>query len=71
METELVEKQHTSPRIHMIQRGAAVGFPIMLGYLPIAITYGVLAKQSGMSLTELTLMSVMVLLVPVSLWEQT
>ncbi|MFD2761696.1 AzlC family ABC transporter permease [Lentibacillus juripiscarius] len=60
METELVEKQHTSPRIHMIQRGAAVGFPIMLGYLPIAITYGVLAKQSGMSLTELTLMSVMV-----------
>ncbi|RYG72905.1 branched-chain amino acid ABC transporter permease [Lentibacillus lipolyticus] len=44
----------------MIRKGVAVGFPIMLGYLPIAITYGVLAKQSGMSLTELTLMSVMV-----------
>src|SRR5690625_7434940 len=44
----------------MIKRGIAVGFPIMLGYLPIAITYGVLAKQSGMSLTELTLMSVLV-----------
>ncbi|MFA1819197.1 AzlC family ABC transporter permease [Virgibacillus oceani] len=44
----------------MIRRGIAAGFPIMLGYLPIAITYGVLAKQSGMTLTELTLMSVMV-----------
>ncbi|OZU87997.1 branched-chain amino acid transporter AzlC [Virgibacillus indicus] len=44
----------------MIQKGIATGFPIMLGYLPIAVTYGVLAKQSGMTLTELTLMSVMV-----------
>ncbi|WP_051557852.1 AzlC family ABC transporter permease [Oceanobacillus picturae] len=44
----------------MIHKGIAAGFPIMLGYLPIAITYGVLAKQAGMSLTELTLMSVMV-----------
>src|SRR5699024_806990 len=34
--------------------------PIMIGYLPIALTYGVLAKQAGMSLLELTLMSVMV-----------
>ncbi|RIU90722.1 AzlC family ABC transporter permease [Oceanobacillus picturae] len=44
----------------MIHKGIAAGIPIMLGYLPIAITYGVLAKQAGMSLTELTLMSVMV-----------
>ncbi|WP_072890429.1 AzlC family ABC transporter permease [Ornithinibacillus halophilus] len=44
----------------MIKRGITVGFPIMLGYLPIAITYGVLAKQAGMTLTELTLMSVFV-----------
>lgn len=43
-----------------LRKGIAVGFPIMLGYLPIAITYGVLAKQAGMSLTELTLMSVIV-----------
>ncbi|MGM0942189.1 MAG: AzlC family ABC transporter permease [Bacillota bacterium] len=46
--------------IQMIQKGLACGFPIMVGYLPIAITYGVLAKQSGMSVSELTLMSVMV-----------
>lgn len=32
----------------------------MLGYLPIAITYGVLAKQSGLTLMELTMMSVLV-----------
>lgn len=44
----------------MIRRGISVGSPIMIGYLPIAITYGVLAKQSGLSLTELTMMSVLV-----------
>ncbi|WP_407668400.1 AzlC family ABC transporter permease [Oceanobacillus damuensis] len=44
----------------MIRRGLLTGFPIMLGYLPVALTYGVLAKQAGMSLTELTLMSIMV-----------
>lgn len=44
----------------VLKRGLAVGFPIMLGYIPIAITYGVLAKQSGLSLLELTLMSVLV-----------
>ena len=44
----------------MFQKGLQVGFPIMLGYIPIAITYGVLASQSGMSIFELTLMSVLV-----------
>lgn len=59
METKTAEK-HQSPSVQMVQRGIAAGFPIMLGYLPIAITYGVLAQQAGMTLTELTLMSVMV-----------
>src|SRR5699024_1056757 len=36
------------------------GIPIMLGYLPIAITYGVLAKQTGLSLLEITMMSIFV-----------
>lgn len=44
----------------MFQRGVTKGLPIMLGYLPIALTYGVLAKQAGMSITEITLMSVLV-----------
>lgn len=47
-------------RMKMFQKGLATGFPIMLGYLPIAITYGVLAKQTGMSLFELTTMSALV-----------
>lgn len=44
----------------MIQLGFQAGLPIVLGYLPVAITYGVLAQQVGMSLTELTLMSALV-----------
>ncbi|WP_163971363.1 AzlC family ABC transporter permease [Oceanobacillus halotolerans] len=60
MGTNIAEKRKTSPSMQMVQRGMAVGFPIMLGYLPIALTYGVLAKQAGLTLTELTLMSVMV-----------
>lgn len=56
----VAESQNKSQSVHMIKRGISTGFPIMLGYLPIAITYGVLAKQSGMSLTELTFMSVLV-----------
>ncbi len=58
--TNAAEKQNTSEAVFMFRRGITVGFPIMLGYLPIAITYGVLAKQSGMSIMELTLMSVLV-----------
>lgn len=52
--------QRTSLKWLMIRRGLTVGFPIILGYFPIAITYGVLAKQAGMSLLELTSMSVLV-----------
>lgn len=49
-----------SKTLSTIKDGLIVGFPIILGYFPIAITYGVLAKQSGLSLIELTLMSIMV-----------
>ncbi|WP_188456576.1 AzlC family ABC transporter permease [Virgibacillus oceani] len=60
MVTKAINKDEAPQSLHMIQRGIAVGFPIMLGYLPIAVTYGVLAKQAGMSLMELTMMSVLV-----------
>ncbi|WP_077324958.1 AzlC family ABC transporter permease [Virgibacillus siamensis] len=59
MTLHTAEKNPPSSK-YMIRKGAAVGFPIMLGYMPIAITYGVLAKQAGMTLTELTMMSVLV-----------
>lgn len=52
--------QIMTPKRQMIQRGMAVGFPIIIGYFPIAVTYGVLAKQAGMTITELTAMSVLV-----------
>ncbi|GAA0490516.1 AzlC family ABC transporter permease [Salinibacillus aidingensis] len=42
-----------------IKSGLAKGFPICLGYIPIAIAYGVLAAQS-MTLFQLTAMSVLV-----------
>lgn len=50
----------TSQSFQMIKKGLSVGFPLVLGYFPIAITYGVLAKQSGLTLSELGLMSVLV-----------
>src|SRR5690625_4696189 len=43
-----------------IRRGAVQGLPIFLGYLPIAIAYGVLATQSGLSIIETTAMSAFV-----------
>lgn len=58
--TESKNSNQLSTYLPIIKRGFVVGSPIMLGYLPIAITYGVLAKQSGLSLMELTLMSVFV-----------
>lgn len=60
METVNGNKKEFTTRAILIKRGMTVGFPIMLGYLPIAVTFGVLAKQSGLSLLELTLMSVLV-----------
>lgn len=50
----------SSQTIYMIQQGFKIALPIAIGYIPIALTYGVLAKQSGLSLIELTLMSALV-----------
>lgn len=44
----------------MIRQGFQASLPIALGYIPVAITFGVLAMQAGMSLVEVTLMSVLV-----------
>ncbi|UOQ50579.1 AzlC family ABC transporter permease [Gracilibacillus caseinilyticus] len=43
-----------------IRDGLIAGFPIVIGYLPIAIAFGVLARQAGISLVELTGMSLLV-----------
>lgn len=57
--------QHTAEQreittMGMLQSGIRTGLPITIGYIPVAITYGVLAAQSGLSLLELTLMSMLV-----------
>lgn len=53
-------KQTQYTAINMLQLGVRVGLPITIGYIPVAITFGVLAAQSGMSIVELTLMSALV-----------
>lgn len=58
--TNIAHTKNATPSVEMIKRGLIVGLPIIIGYFPIAITYGVLAKQAGLTLLELTLMSVMV-----------
>lgn len=44
----------------MVKQGFQASIPIALGYIPVAITFGVLAMQAGMSLLEVTLMSALV-----------
>lgn len=47
-------------KMTMIKKGLEAGFPIMIGYIPVAITFGVLAAQAGLSLVQLTMMSLLV-----------
>ncbi|SER84339.1 4-azaleucine resistance probable transporter AzlC [Gracilibacillus ureilyticus] len=49
---QLIKKQ--------LRDGLIAASPIIVGYLPIALAYGVLAKQAGLTLTELTGMSLFV-----------
>lgn len=44
----------------MIKLGIQASLPITLGYIPVALTFGILAKQAGMSILELTMMSAFV-----------
>ncbi|WP_279402014.1 AzlC family ABC transporter permease [Piscibacillus salipiscarius] len=58
-----MEQVHSTNQITkhaVIKNGMLAGFPIFLGYLPIAIAYGVLAKESGLTTFETTMMSVLV-----------
>lgn len=54
-----MEEQAQSKRVN-IRQGLQASLPIALGYIPVAITFGVLAMQSGLSLLEVTLMSILV-----------
>lgn len=43
-----------------IRNGVVSAVPVMLGYLPVAIAFGLLAKNTGISLMETTLFSLIV-----------
>lgn len=53
------ERQEYST-IGMIRHGFIIGLPIILGYLPVAITFGVVSSQSGFTLGQLSAMSIFV-----------
>lgn len=44
----------------MIKKGVRDSFPIVLGYIPVAIAYGILAKSANLSLVECFLISALV-----------
>lgn len=41
-------------------QGVKTGIPIVLGYIPIGIAYGIMARQAGLNMTETVGMSVLV-----------
>jgi 4-azaleucine resistance transporter AzlC len=45
---------------HQFKEGARAALPIVLGYLPVGMAFGVLARQAGLTPTEVGLMSLLV-----------
>lgn len=48
------------PAKEQLYLGIKAGIPICIGYLPIAMAFGLLAKEAGLSLSQGTLMSLLV-----------
>lgn len=55
MRLRALEKQDSHFKI-----GLQGGVPVAIGYIPIAVTYGFLARSTGLSLRETVLMSLLV-----------
>ncbi|SER94154.1 4-azaleucine resistance probable transporter AzlC [Salipaludibacillus aurantiacus] len=49
-----------STEINWFRRGIAAGIPIAFGYMPVAVTFGLLAGATGLSGSEAVLMSMLV-----------
>ncbi|MEW6523057.1 MAG: AzlC family ABC transporter permease [Bacillota bacterium] len=43
-----------------MRRGLKLGWPVIMGYLPIGLAYGVIARQNGLGSAETVVMSVLV-----------
>ncbi|UNL83448.1 AzlC family ABC transporter permease [Priestia koreensis] len=50
----------TSSSLSMYRKGVATALPIVIGYIPIALTFGLLAKQAGIPVFETGMMSLLV-----------
>jgi len=57
--TQLNKSEFTNNRSHFL-RGIVSAFPIVIGYIPIAISFGVISLQAGFDLGSTVLMSMMV-----------
>ncbi len=55
-----LENEGQNSKQLMIRRGFMIGLPIILGYLPVAITFGVVASQSEFTLGQIGSMSMFV-----------
>lgn len=44
----------------MIRKGFIAAIPLILSYIPVAVTYGVIAQQSGLTFLEIMMMSVFI-----------
>ncbi len=58
--SEITSDQIDNSTGKMIKLGIQASLPIAFGYIPVALTFGILAKQAGMSILELTMMSAFV-----------
>ncbi len=59
MPESLYNNQVSHPKLSFIS-GVQAGIPIALGYLPVALTYGLLAKNTGLTFMEASGMSLFV-----------
>lgn len=57
---QTLEKTTTPEPLFSFMEGVKAGFPIALGYLPVALTFGLLSKTTGLSLVETIGMSIFV-----------
>ncbi len=58
--SEHTDIQVSNSKIDMMKHGLIIGMPITLGYLPVALTFGVVSSQSGLTLGQIIAMSVFV-----------
>jgi 4-azaleucine resistance transporter AzlC len=61
MPAEVLSDTPASSRRHRLLRGARLGLPIFLGYMPVGAAFGILARTAGFTLTQAVACSGLVL----------